>query len=709
MPRSSFSDNPLLRVSRPVSACSRCRAAKVKCDGKLPACTACEKAGRESECSSANDQFARGKERSYVAALELRIEKLEKRLAFARSRKASVNLHEADDIPAHFDRKDSLAKIRAAIHRKAARKREDSDINSLISDFGYFSVDATSRDFETDVSNMTFGKFVLAASTNEDIPTPQDETLPPRNESLAVVQYYMKNVYSMLPCFSQTKLFAALDDLYRQDRREIKEADYWLVYMVLAIGHVAQSRSRDDDHYKKAVDFVARALPFADGALAPGYVTQIQSLILFTQYSMLDPAHFDSWYLIGFAARAVIDLGFHQEASMRNITDTAALNSRQCVFYCVYSLDRSISMAHARAFSFSDDSIDVSYPTSSPGRRNSTTRRESVMPLAGLGLGPQDADPALNLFELRRKQSHWYQILFQSEPTPFDGAVTFTWQMCREMREWSESLPANLPAPIRELFDLELRYSYVLCLFPSARSPTLTDYTRALILEHVVSYMSIIHGATTRTDPATVGFFTYHDALKVFFLASQLVTLLNGDCEPLLAGAMPQLPYTRPGSIPAPPLPRRQLSSPPDNITRALTCLSQAIEVLHHYGQRWENALKFKEALESMSADTRQWLESKKQMYQQQPPQQRLQQSPQQHLQQSPQQYQQSPPQPQMPQYQHSPPQMQQRQQQYQMAPPPAPQQVNMQQVRGPSASPPMMQGQGGMGGQMGAQYQWYQ
>jgi hypothetical protein len=75
--------------------------------------------------------------RSYVAALELRIEKLEKRLAFARSRKASVNLHEADDIPAHFDRKDSLAKIRAAIHRKAARKREDSDINSLISDFGY--------------------------------------------------------------------------------------------------------------------------------------------------------------------------------------------------------------------------------------------------------------------------------------------------------------------------------------------------------------------------------------------------------------------------------------------------------------------------------------------------------------------------------------------------------------------------------------------
>ena len=27
---------PLLRVSRPVAACSRCRSAKIKCDGKLP-------------------------------------------------------------------------------------------------------------------------------------------------------------------------------------------------------------------------------------------------------------------------------------------------------------------------------------------------------------------------------------------------------------------------------------------------------------------------------------------------------------------------------------------------------------------------------------------------------------------------------------------------------------------------------------------------
>ena len=77
---------------------------------------------------------------SYVAALELRIEKLERRLAYARSRKASVAQHESDLPPVPEDeplRKDSLANIRAAIHRKAERKRENSDVNSLMADFGF--------------------------------------------------------------------------------------------------------------------------------------------------------------------------------------------------------------------------------------------------------------------------------------------------------------------------------------------------------------------------------------------------------------------------------------------------------------------------------------------------------------------------------------------------------------------------------------------
>jgi hypothetical protein len=72
-----------------------------------------------------------------------------------------------------------------------------------------------------------------------------------------------------------------------------------------------------------------------------GYVTQLQSLLLLTQYSMIDPAHFDSWNLIGFTCRAVVDLGLHQDPPNIQQLDQEALDARRRTFYCAYALDRS--------------------------------------------------------------------------------------------------------------------------------------------------------------------------------------------------------------------------------------------------------------------------------------------------------------------------------------------------------------------------------
>ena len=124
-------ETPLLRVSRPVSACQRCRHAKVKCDGKLPACTACERAGRAAECSSANDLFARGKERSYVASLENRVEKLERQIAQAKARKATANT--LDLVSAQ----PLLAPPILTHGGGRVRRKETQDVNDLVSDFGF--------------------------------------------------------------------------------------------------------------------------------------------------------------------------------------------------------------------------------------------------------------------------------------------------------------------------------------------------------------------------------------------------------------------------------------------------------------------------------------------------------------------------------------------------------------------------------------------
>lgn len=600
----------------------------MKCDGKLPACTACEKAGRENECSAANDQFARGKERSYVAALELRIEKLERRLAFARSRKASVANHEHDGPPSGGhgpqDRKDSLANIRAAIHRKAERKRENSDVNALISDFGYLSVNATARDFEPSVSNMTFARLVLAAVTNDPLPEPQSSELPARQNAQSIIQYYMANIYALFPLFSETVLLTALDEMY-QPERHVSSANKWLVYVVLAIGSMAQSRSNQDDMYKNGVDFVSHALQFADRALQPGYVTQIQSLALFTQYAMLDPAHFDSWHLIGFTCRAVVDLGFHQDPPSQAQADRATLDMRRKTFYCVYALDRAISMVHARAFSFSDDAIQVAFPAMSGFGR--------IASVSGTITGPQSHDPAILLFQLRRIQSHWYQTLIQSDPNqPIDGvddATTFIWQVCQDMREWNESLPETLPIGIRELFDLELKYSYVYCLAPSARAPVMTAYGRVLIFEYAIAYLDHIYGLAHGGPEPNPAFYTHHDALRVFFMGSQFMAVIRDAGDAILAGAPIHLPLSLPGKAPPPPLPTR--ISNENNLTRSLRCLDGVKFTLKKYGERWTDAESLADSFEMLSKDLIDSLKTKQQQGLQYTPPPHMQNQPQMH------------------------------------------------------------------------------
>jgi hypothetical protein len=187
---------------------------------------------------------------------------------------------------------------------------------------------------------MTFARLVLAATTNDALPESPEIRLPPRQTAHALVQHYMDNVYSLFPCFSETALLTALDDLYQQDDRTIKDSDYWMVFMVLAIGSTAQSKRSQDTHYLTGLEYASRAMNHADGALTPGYVTQIQSLLLLTQYAMLDPAHFDSWHLIGFTARAIVDLGFHQDPPLSSVSDKSSLDMRRKIFYCAYALDR---------------------------------------------------------------------------------------------------------------------------------------------------------------------------------------------------------------------------------------------------------------------------------------------------------------------------------------------------------------------------------
>ncbi|KAI6250353.1 Positive regulator of purine utilization [Erysiphe necator] len=571
----SSAGTPILRISRPIAACSRCRRAKIKCDGKLPACSACEKAGYAKSCASPVAKSVDGNEKSYVACLESRVRELEEKISFSMNHKTTLNLKDPSNLVKFSERKELEFTQSAPADGKLARRREVADVNKLVSDFGFLSINATTHDFEEATTSMTFARLILAAATNESLPDYGLFTLPPKSIARALADYYIDNILCFFPIFDEEILLNVLESIYQHNLQLVSESGHWLFYMTLAISSISQSRNYTDRFYKDAVICIRKALSFADRVLVPGCVSQIQALVLLVQYSMLDPAHFDSWILTGITCRAIVDLGFHQDPPKDEPTDQKSLELRRTLFYSIYSLDRSVSMVHARSFSFTDDSTSVTFPS---------IKNEKLPVDTKLKLGRKFKIQSSLLFKLRKIQSSWYHELFQSKNDFITNPSTYIQKVCQEMQAWAQSIPEYLPTHIKNYFDLELLYSLVYCLAPSSRVKVVPTWAKTLKFESSIKYIEKITAINQASSNFT--FFTYHDALRVYFVGSQFLSTLQEDQEFPDYSAMPpdfQLKdffYSF----------RTPCAANEDNLHRALCCIIQIRDILKTFSHRWQDS-----------------------------------------------------------------------------------------------------------------------
>ncbi|KAF1955933.1 hypothetical protein CC80DRAFT_526052 [Byssothecium circinans] len=568
-------ETPLLRVSRPVAACQRCRAAKIKCDGKLPACTACEKSNRASECSSTNDQFARGKERSYVATLEAKVERLEKKIAEARARRQSSTVL-MTDVDTATPRRSSTETVKGvkSVSKRAERRKEASDIDELVSDFGLLAVNATARDFYGFTTEMSYARLILSASSKEPMPTGLTKALPPRYAATPLIQHYLNNIYALLPIFEEATLYACVDSVYHLDNIG-KPFDFWVVRMVLAIASLSQSEQRGDVLYSDAVGHVNAALEHAEQVLHPGFISSIQALVLLVIYATMDPHHFDSWTLIGAASRAMVDLGIHQDPSRSTPISKTKLEIRRRVYWCVYSLDRSTSLVQTRAFSFSDDSAHVHLPFHHSG----TSSRHS--------------SPQQHVFlQIRQIQSEWYMDLFQSGRDQWHDPYPYIWNMYNRMSEWFNDMSqSTLPA---------LNYVYILS--PSSRVPHIHEYAQRLIFEHCITYATTLLANISNSSNTTKPPVTFYDAMRAYMTGRQFVDVLSRNMDVILNPRQPSPPApsgpppsddplsppetVQPPPFPAPLLPDGQ-THPQDPTTRAINAIDDFTTILSRFGLRF--------------------------------------------------------------------------------------------------------------------------
>lgn len=552
--------SPSLRVSRPVAACARCRSAKIKCDGKLPACSACERSGKSTSCTSANEEFARGKERSYVAALEAAAQRLQRKIDAAR---AETTTHQAAPGSSSSSRPGQRRKI------SGVRRKEASDVDELVSDFGFLTVNATSRDFHGFTSTMSFAKLLLSAAAKEELPPLESRGLPPRYAITPMINQYLEKVYVLYPFFSETDLMASLSRIYNESpavSATVTPLDVWYVRLVLAIAYASTSQQKGDENDKTALQHMSAARGLAGYVLHPGSIAGVQALLLLVQYSLVDPAHYDCWYLVAMAARLVVDLGLHCEPPPETKISKSTLDLRRRIFHCTYAFDRLVSMAFDRAFSFTDDSAsEVPLPESASDPPQSLLFQRSLK-------------PSLYIFDIRRVQSAFYQTTRWSSRSqwPLATAATYASSVSNDIHAWYSTIPPTLPQHHLMLFNLERLYCQILVVSPNQRVPasSMTDLNKELVFEYSAQYADLLQPIVQ--DVSWHAYLTYADICRAKYVGQKFVEVMWSDFDRLIKTTH----AIREGS----PLAN---NVPLDNGQRATICVRKIIDILDFARHRW--------------------------------------------------------------------------------------------------------------------------
>ncbi|EED24320.1 C6 transcription factor, putative [Talaromyces stipitatus ATCC 10500] len=569
MPSSSFLDHPVLKVSRPVAACLRCRTAKIKCDGKLPSCSACEKAGKANTCSGATDEFAKGKERSYVASLEGYCEKLEKRLAEMRRLKEAQgsNISSGQEVP-----QSSITAFAAENSSSRAHRKEVRDIDDLVGDFGFLSVNATSRDFHGITSNVSFAQLLWTLSTVKLLPQLSPRSLPSRQEATSLIQYYFDNILIQLPLFTETTFWTSVEAVYQNGGRFAKPIDQWMVYMVLAIASASLWHQQPSVNRQFALSMVSAAMPLAGEVLQPGSSLGVKAILLLAQYSLFDPEHFSPRFLVFFAARVMIDLGLHQDPPREVVFDRERLEQRRRLFYALYTMDRIVCTSLGHTFSFSDHSVDVDLPAVRALPGNSPDENVFMKRL----------DCAIHMIKIRRILSKGYQQMYFDGRDPVPHALARTWKLCAEAREWYANAPTTTTTSFGLLYRLELLYCTIVFLSPSFGDPDICDFSRVVLFDRCIDYISQLHQVLEQ--PGSLPFMTFVEIRRAYQIGDRLVNLLDESYDLLLSNELPKPPAV-PSGTPDPPY-----LAVEDRINcrpRAARCLEYIIDILHYGCTRW--------------------------------------------------------------------------------------------------------------------------
>ncbi|KAL2843869.1 fungal-specific transcription factor domain-containing protein [Aspergillus pseudoustus] len=533
-------DSP--RRARNRAACKRCQRRKIRCDGNLPSCSSCQKAGVP--CINDGKQEVH---RSYIANMENRIRWLE---SIVRDKCSDIDLSRGPEGPPDTlnemaqletptepslnldldgphslqtgigERSDPQAETspRIIVFGEENRSQTTSAVNEQpqqAHEIGLVSLSPGGDPrYIGPSSGYFFAQRILSSAGCRRTPRASAQVawdsahlslellnspaaLPAQKESaLDLSDKYFQTIHIIYPFLHKQSHMEAINRVYAS--QEENPLETFQVYMVLAVA--ALNLSRQCKVHLPVEGYYASAMKHLGYVCNHGSVASLQCLLLLMVYALYNPScGINIWNLNYQCLASVVDLGLQRDvrASSSPRITLFEQEMRTRIFWVVYTFDRTVCTMMGRPIGIRDEACDIRFPlTISDSDLDRVT-------LDGQGYHetPSHMSYSVHVFRLAKLNSEIKYVMHsvnRDAPAyafpPVRDISTWQQDMITSLDTWLAKIPPKVPGVHFELLQLcRIRYheTMILLLRPSPGIPNPPDDILNACFQHGLALLQV--------------------------------------------------------------------------------------------------------------------------------------------------------------------------------------------------------------------------
>ncbi|TIC99251.1 Protein STB5 [Colletotrichum higginsianum] len=326
----------------------------------------------------------------YVESLKKRVAELKHNVQSSSRKRARTENHRAESSadgpllaePVSTRAQDAVSVVSSHASARTATRRghEDSSVRATMGAIGFLSRSAMAEPRgQSDELPRKFslgeiisgalaidGRDPSKASPAPKTPTIDGHLLPLTHDATSSHLRRFLDSIVFLPYLDEASLLEQYDIVVANNDRpdrggRINPLHFFNVHMALAIGILMSPDSAHLSMLSSGYHAVA-ANQVHSILRSEVSLEHVHCMVMLLLYSLLSSTGGSAWHLLGLTVKTCISLGLHREPDAHADLTMAEANKRRWLFWTVYSLDRSLSIAMDRPFSIQDDDISVQVP-----------------------------------------------------------------------------------------------------------------------------------------------------------------------------------------------------------------------------------------------------------------------------------------------------------------------------------------------------------